>query len=151
MKIYIANFKSRPMDITNNFAKAMEQLENCIAEKCDVIVFPAAFLFGAEAGVVKKAEWAVAAYNTKMAELMSKAAENGIAVVADKLDSYGSFVPAVKNDTALSDYRYAVVKNSSELFCNVNSICNRTHIVFINWLEKVLQGRNPYGLKHLKL
>ena len=150
MKIYIANFKSKPMDITNNFAKAVQQLENCAAEKCNVIVYPAAFLFGAKAGVIKNADWSVCTYNSKMAELFDKAKGYGIAVVADTIDADGNFAPQISSFETVSGLNCRVAESSADLFRNVHSICSGTDIVFVNWLEKGVAGKKFVWLKTLE-
>ena len=157
MKIYIANFRIKPMNITANFEAAMQQLDRCISEKCDVIVFPAGFQFGSKAGVVKTAGWAVNSYNSNMETLCRKASQHGISVVADKLCTENKTFTPVINTAAengsrcvISGFSCRVVQNSSELFENINSICNGTDIVFVNWMEKGLAGQKYLWIKALK-
>ena len=158
MKIYVASFRIKPMNITANFEAAMQQLDRCISEKCDVIVFPAGFQFGSRAGVVKQADWAVNAYNSNMETLCRKALQHGIAVVADRIcaDSR-NFSPVItgtdaenSKNTVLSGFNCRVVKNSSELFGNTNAICNGTDIVFVNWMEKGVAGQKYLWTEALK-
>ena len=158
MKIYIANFKTKPMNITANFAAAAEQLDLCIQKGCDVIVFSAAFQLGAKLGIMECSEWVGSIYNKNIASLCQKAAQHGIAVVADTINAdCTDFVPVIKNgsaencDTAqISDFNCRTVKSSAELFGSVHRICSGTDIVFINWLEKGVAGQKYVWLETLK-
>lgn len=158
MKIYVANFRIKPMNISANLDAAMQQLDCCISKKCDVIVFPSGFLFGTKPGVIKNADWARRTYNDSIAALYQKASQHGIAVVADKICSCdGNFVPSILKDTSencckteIAGLNCRTVKNSAELFGNVPSICNGTDIVFINWMEKGVAGQKYLWTETLK-
>lgn len=154
MKIYLAKFTSQPMNITANFAKAMDALDRCIANGCDAVVYPAGCLLGAKLGILENAEWLNSCYNEKMAEICKKAAEHGIAVVADKLDSKYRFVPEIRCesciDTDFSCFKSIASENSTRLFGNAKEICNGTDIVFINWMEKGAAGQKYLWLEALK-
>ena len=158
MKIYIASFKCKPMDITQNFAKAMEKLDDCIAKGCDAIVYPAGFQLASPLGVIKHAGWAGRVYNVNMTSLYEKAAAHGIAVVADTIDTISEdFTPEIKNGLfesyegmELFGFKTRIAKNSTELFKNVKNICSGTDIVFINWMEKGVAGQKHVWIETLK-
>lgn len=158
MKIYIANFKSKPMDITHNFEKAMQQLDNCIEQGCNVIVYPAGFQLASPLGVAKHAGWVNRVYNVNMTSLYEKAAKHGIAVVADTIDTIEEdFSPEIKNGLfesyegmELFGFKTRIVKNSTELFKNVKSVCGGTDIVFLNWMEKGVAGQKHLWIETLK-
>ncbi len=158
MRIFFADFKSRPMDIDANFEKAMAQLDRCIAENCDVIIYPVACLLGAQPGVLKRAEWLCRTYNTKMAAIYEKAAGHNIAVVADSIDTAGgNYTAEIKNGTTescgridLCGFKTRVATSSAQLFANVHDICSGTDIVFINWMEKTVAGQKYLWTETLK-
>ncbi len=155
MKIYLANFRCKPMDITANFAVAMEKLSDCIAQGCDVIVYPAGFQLASPVGVIEQAEWALDLYNKNIAKLCEKAAQHGISVVCDTLGD--GFSPAIRNGicsdchtTEICGFRTRVAQNSTDLFGNVKEICSNADIVFVNWMEKGVAGQKYVWLETLK-
>ena len=158
MKIYLAKFTSSPMNITANLEKAFAELEKCIAEGCDVIVYPAGCLAAAECGILKDAGWFRIDYNLKIAEIYRKAAEHGIAVVADNLSEASfEFTPQIKGlsresfkGMEIKGFKTRIVKNSADLFENVREICHGTDIVFINWMEKGVAGQKYLWTEALK-
>ena len=158
MKVYFANFKSRPMDINTNFEKAMECLDRCIAENCDVIVYPAGCLLGAELGILKTAGWLGFAYSGCLAKICDKASANGITVITDTLDmNIEEYLPVIKKGQKQSfngmDYngcKIRIAKSSTHLFCNVRELCDNTDFVFINWMEKGVAGQKYLWIKTLK-
>ncbi|MBE6878114.1 MAG: NAD(+) synthase [Ruminococcaceae bacterium] len=149
MKIYFAKFTSAPMNITANFEKAMDALDRCIATGCDAIIYPAGCLLGAPLGVLKQADWMKCAYNKKIDEICKKAAAHGIAVVADKIHQNGeNCIPEIRSSLCensdameLNGLKTRIVKNSRDLFLNVNSVCSGIDVVFINWMEKGVAGQ----------
>ncbi len=149
MKIYLAKIKSQPMNITANFDKAAAALDSCIQKGCDVIVYPAGCLMGAQIGILKDTDWFIKAYNSKIDELCRKAASYGVTVVADTIDAATSeYTPCISDK--MCGYRTRIVKNSSQLFGNVNEICSGTDIVFINWMEKGFAGQKYLWTETLK-
>ena len=157
MRIYFATFNSKPMDITANLGKAMDCLDRCIAEKCDVIVYPAGFLLGAQAGILKDCGWARLAYNNRMEEIYRKAAANGVAVVADTINNAGNITSEIRNGNSASfggmklcGFTTRVVKSSDYLIDNVCDLCCGTEVVFVNWMEKGVAGQKHLLVKTLK-
>jgi len=150
MKIYIAQFSSKPMDITANFEKALAAMDSCIEKGCDVIVYPAGCLLGAQLGILKDTDWVACTYNSKIDELCKKAAEHDIAVVTDTVDKTdGSFRPVIENDFA-ETFSASVVQSSKQLFGNANEICSNTDLVFINWMESGVAGQKYLWTEALK-
>ena len=158
MKIYLANFKTKPMNITANLEGAMTELDKCIAQGCDVIVYPAGCLAGTTPGVLKDAGWFRISYNMKIAEIYRKAAENGIYVVSDNIDETSfDFVPQIKSSAKTSfktmdicGFKCCIVKNSTQFFDNAREICHGTDVVFINWMEKGVAGQKYLMTETLK-
>jgi len=158
MKIYLANFKTKPMNITANFDSALAELDKCIAQGCDVIIYPAGCLLGAHTGILKDAGWFRIDYNLKIAEIHKKAASHGITVISDIMDenTFG-LMPQIKGVSSESckkmeicGFKTRIVKNSTQLFENVKDICHGTDIVFINWMEKGVAGQKYLWTETLK-
>ena len=158
MKIYIADFKCTPMNITANFESAMAALDRCIEQKCDGIIYPAGCLVGAQTGVIRDAGWFRICYNMKVEEIRRKAASHGIFVVADMIDEKScEFKPQIKGLSResckameLGGFKTRIVQNSTQLFDNVRDICHGTDIVFINWMEKGVAGQKYLWTEALK-
>ena len=158
MKIYLANFKTKPMNITANLENAAAELDRCIEQGCDVIVYPAGCLAGTQTGILKDAGWFRIDYNLKIEEIYRKAAQYGIFVVADTLDEKSfEFVPQIKSNAKTSfktmdicGFKTCIVKNSTQFFDNAREICHGTDIVFINWMEKCVAGQKYLLTETLK-
>ena len=158
MKIYLANFKTKPMNLTDNFENAAAELDKCILQGCDVVIYPAGCLAGAQPGILKDAGWFRIDYNLKLSELQRKAAKHGITVVADTVDEYTfEFTPQIKGintesykSMAVGGFKTYIAKNSAHLFDNVREICHGTDVVFINWMEKGVAGQKYLLTETLK-
>lgn len=158
MKIYLANFKTKPMNITANFEAAAAELENCISQGCNVIIYPSGCLAGCQTGILKDAGWFRIFYNMKISELHKKAAEHGIYVITDIADEKsGNFIPQIRNaytesfkSMEINGFKAHIAKSSQTLFENVRDICHGTDIVFINWMEKSVAGQKYLLTETLK-
>ena len=158
MKIYLARLISQPMNITANFEKAAAELDRCIEKGCDVIVYPAGCLLGAQIGILKDAGWFRIHYNLKLSELQKKAVKHGITLVADTVDEYSfEFRPQIKGISAescksmtIGGFKTHIAKNSTYLFDNVRDVCHGTDVVFINWMEKGVAGQKYLLTETLK-
>ena len=147
MKIYISNFRTKPMDINANLAQAMAQLECCISSGCDVFVLPCGCLLGAKAGVLDNACWLEKCYSERLMQIVSKAQQHGIAVVTDSLEG-GVFAPYMAGNLPAQTSSF-VAQNSGEFFENAAEICKNNHFVFINWMEKGVAGQKSVWIETL--
>lgn len=158
MKIYLANFKTKPMDITANFNNALLELDRCIEQGCDAIIYPAGCLIGTQAGILRDAGWFRICCNMKIAEIYRKAAEHGICVVADITDEKtAESRPQIKGISSESfkrmeicGFKTAVAKSRHMFFDSIRDLCHGTDVVFINWMEKGVAGQKYLLTETLK-
>lgn len=132
------------MDINANLAQATAQLDCCIKECCNVFVLPAGCLLGAKAGILESAQWLEKCYSQKLEQIVSKAAQHGIAVVADSL-AEGVFTPTIYGN--LPAEINACAAQDTGFFANAAQICKDSHIVFVNWMEKGFAGLKSVWIK----
>ena len=158
MKVYLAKFRTKPMNITANFEAAMAELDCCIQQGCDVIVYPVGCLLGAPLGILNDAGWLRISYNMKVSEIYKKAEKHNVFVVADTIDEKSfEFVPQIKSSLKTSfkgmeicGLKTHIVKNSTQFFDNAREICHGTDMVFISWMEKCVAGQKYLLTETLK-
>ncbi len=90
VKVYTAAIKSKPLDIENNYVRALDEVKKAVEMGAQLIVFPQGFLSGVQLGVLEGTEYFEQAYNSYAQRL---SAERGdIPIIADKYVNkcYGS-------------------------------------------------------------
>ncbi len=154
MKIFIANFEVKPMNISFNISKALSQLDLCYENGADTIVFPKGFLFGAESGILKNTEWVKNEYNKNIDTIFEKAAELGINVICDiatDTDLKSTFFDGTKismtDKCTINDMNIFCANNSNILFKNMKKLAKENDVIIVNWLEKTVAGQKDLWIK----
>ena len=88
IKVYTSKAKTKPLDIQNSFAAAMQQVEKARARGAQLVVFPQGFLTGVQLGMLADAQYVKSLYNSLAKEL--SLANPDMYILADSL-SKGNF------------------------------------------------------------
>ena len=88
IKVYTSKAKTKPLDIQNSFAAAMQQVEKARERGAQLVVFPQGFLTGVQLGMLADAQYVKSLYNSLAKEL--SLANPDMYILADSL-SKGNF------------------------------------------------------------
>ena len=154
MKIYIANFEVKPMNISFNIQRAMEQMDLAVEKGADTVVFPKGFLFGAQTGILKNAEWAKNEYNKNIDILFEKAVELNLNVICDiatdtdfKTVYFSDNNISITDNCIINDISIVCANNSNVLFKNMHKLAKANDVIIVNWMEKTVAGQKDLWLK----
>ncbi len=156
IKVYTAKIKTTPLDIDNNYKKAVLEIEKAIKEKADLIVFPKGFLTGVQLGVLANVTYVRKLYNEYIDELLEKYQDSDICILADNLTRKGfenTFIHkgdfyeiANVNSFNISSY------NDIDIF---NKACytfkDDSDLVILNATEKTYAGRYKVLSDNIKM
>ena len=102
INVYAAGMKTYPLDIKENFKRAVEEVYLALDKGAALVVFPQGFLSGVQLGLLKGALYFENQYNEFSKLLCSTFCQQGIAILADILQD-GSFKNVLyKNGEILS-------------------------------------------------